>query len=699
MAKRKNKHKEQTADLLLEIGTEEIPSGYFKGVLGYLSGGRETGIRQLFESRNISFTSISCYTTPRRIILYIKGIPTYQDMVIVGPPKRIAYDRGGKPTKALEGFISKAEAAISDIEVYNDTKEERVRVVKRGVYNKDILQAMMPEIVRSLNFPKTMRWDSDETVFARPIRRLLGLFDSEVLSFCFGNLKSSNLTYGHRFLGRSNIAVKRPSEYFRQLDKNHVIWDHNARRQKILRSLQQKNWHENEQLLDEVNNLVEDPYLIEGSFKKEYLSLPKEVLLASMAKHQRVFCLEDKKGNLANRFVAVINGRYNGLRRIRKNNEFVLDARLKDALYFYNADIKRPLSEWAKGLEDVVFHKQLGSLGDKVRRIQDTASFLSEYIEISSGEEKALHRAISLCKADLLTQMVGEFPSLQGTMGRYYALRTSEPREVADAIGEHYLPRFAGDLLPRTKLGILCSLADKLDTIICYFKIGKFPKGNWDLYALRRQGIGVISILLEREYSLSLDKLFDYTFAKAPGDYERLRLRTIYTEFFKDRFTSLLKERHNYRHDLLDAVISSGTDDLSNSFLKLRCLDSIIRSQSFEDARCIIERTHNIIQGSKGNLPDLDEGLVCEDDEKILYTKFKELRDPFMHLVSQKSYAEATELFAKVLSRAVHNFFDKVMVNVDDKRVRGNRMSLLLSINKLYAAHIADLSKIVVTDG
>lgn len=688
------------ADLLFEIGVEEIPSGYFDVVMSILSGDKKNILLELFSKHKIEIEpeKLASYYTPRRIILFIKDIPLYQDMVIEGPPKNIAFDSSNRPTKALISFLEKNSASIDQIDIAKDKNIERARLLKKGVLNKDILENILPKIIRLLVFPKTMRWNDEEVLFARPLRNILALFGKDILNFSFGSVVSGNTTFGHRFFGMKSVVVKDTQLYFKQLDKNGIIWDQHKRRKKIHAFLVKKNWIENDFLLDEVNNLVEMPSFIEGEFNEEYLCLPNEVLIASMSKHQRVFCLMDKDGTLCNSFAAVVNGNYKNLDLIKRNFENVLDARLKDALYFYKTDVKKSLEEWADGLTNVVFHKQLGTIGDKIERVKNIAEYLKRDIHLNAGEERVMNRAILLSKADLLTHMVGEFPSLQGIMGYYYAIESLEEELVAAAIREHYLPRFSNDILPKTKLGIIISLSDKLDNIICYFKIGKFPKGNWDLYALRRQGIGIISILLEQKISLPLGAAFDFLYSKAPGDYEETELKGIFLDFFKERFFSLIKDRNNYRYDIVESVVSRGVDDIYKSSLKLNLLNSIIDKLFFERARCIVERTNNIVKDFKDETSELSPELLIEPEEKSLYAAYQDIKEDFKLLVSKNDYIKATELFGEKLFDAVHMFFDKVLVNVEDSRLRDNRKRLLKSINRMYTEAIADLSKIVVVE-
>ncbi len=684
-----------TQDLLLEIGTEEIPSGYFNHILDLLSCREEGSIRGLFAAKNINLHKAFSYSTPRRIVLHIKDIPVVQDISMLGPPLRIAHDQQNRPTKALMAFLKKNNASMKDIAIDKSGQEPRILLKKKDVPNAQILTGILPDIIRLMDFPKTMRWDNSGFAFARPIRWLLAIFGEKVISFEFAGLRSSSITYGHRFLGHKKIKVKNVEAYFKLLDKNYVVWDNEARKAKILSYLEKKRWHDNKQLLNEVNNLVEFPVFIEGEFREEYLKIPGEVLLASMSKHQRVFCLENKKGELVNRFVGVINGNYGNRKQIKKNFENVLGARLKDALFFYEADTKKPIQFWSEGLKGVIFHKKLGTVAEKIERLKKIGLFLLKATGINGCDKNYLLRAISLCKADLLTQMVREFPSLQGVIGRYYALHSNEPEPVADAIGEHYLPRFAGDDLPATNLGILCSLADKIDNIVCYFKIGKFPKGGWDLYALRRQAIAIISILQKKKLPLSLSDTFDFAYSICPGDFNKEKLKNIFLDFFKDRFIYFSKMRFGYRHDIIEAVAARGIDDLYNSFLKLESLNSIIDEHYFEKSRSVVERTYNIIKASKDSADGVLPALLQAPEEQALYRELKQLKPIFKRCCADREYVKATQVFGESLSDMVHDFFDKVMVNVDNKGLRINRLGLLSCINRLYIDNIADLSKIV----
>jgi len=686
-----------TDNLLLEIGTEEIPSGYFGHILDMLSSKDDSPVRMHLESHNIKVNKVSSFSTPRRIILLVEDIPFTQDVEIEGPPKRVAYDQDRNPTKALEAFLKKNNSAIEDISTRSSQKEDRIVLKRKDVSNVEVLKDVLPKIVKALDFPKSMRWEGEGFLFARPIRWILALLGDEVVDFTVGGVRSSNITHGHRFFGKKNIKIKNASAYFKALKKNHVFWDNEARKKMQLDFLKKKKWYENKELLDEVNNLIEYPYFLEGEFSKEFLNLPKDVLLASMSKHQRIFCLNDKHGELTSKFVAVLNGNFRGRKNIKKHYEEVLGARLKDAHFFYESDTKKPLSAWAEDLKAVVFHKELGTLSDKVERLKDISTFLAKSFSLDQAQKKSLVQAIRLCKADLLTQMVREFPSLQGAMGKYYALDSGEEQSVADAIGEHYLPRFADDLMPQSTLGTLCSLADKLDNIVCYFKIGKFPKGSWDLYALRRQAIAVISMLIKNRVRLSLSDIFDFVYAMAPAEADEKKIKNIFLDFFRERFIAFVKERYGYRYDLIESITTNNQlDDLGNCFLKLESLNSIIDESCFESARSVVERSYNIIRSEKLTAPEIKRSLLKEQEEKNLHDRLSSFEKEFKELCMSEEYQQATKLYADNLYDDLHLFFDKVMVNVDDKALKSNRMALLFKIHDLYASNIADLSKIIV---
>jgi len=681
-----------TRDLIFEIGTEELPSADIDSAIFALTLDRQGPVKSLFESCNIKYDEAYAYASPRRIILFLKDVPLTQDAVIQGPARRICYDDKGLPTKALESFLQKNNAKANDVEISADEKEPKVFIRKRFVSNSEILKGLLPKIPELIPFSKKMRWNKTGFMFSRPIRWFTVIFGDKILKFQAAGVESSNITRGHRFLGNQNIRIKSAKDFFKALSRNNVLWDNKLREKKIFDFLFKKRFYLNADLVHEAANLVEQPCFAEGVFKKEYLEIPKEVILASMSKHQRIFCLLGKDNKLTNRFVAVLNGNYGNKKKIVKNIENVLEARLKDAMFFYRSDLKKSLSEWAKGLSGFVFHKQIGTMADKALRMKQISEFFSH--SLGKEETGTLLRAISLCKTDLLTQMVGEFPSLQGVMGGYYAKMSNETEAVSVAISEHYLPRFSGDDTPCSLLGALCSLCDKLDNIVCYFKIGKFPKGNQDIYALRRQGIGIISILISNKIELSLNGIFDFIYDMAPGNFEKSKLKAIFLDFFKDRFVNYVKTKYGFGYDLILSA-TEDLDDIYKTYLKLDSLHSIIMEPYFEKARVIVERSHNILKASKGAPKAVDESLFNHEQEKVLFACLKNVRKEFIDLCRQRRYQQATRLYADSIFESLHDFFDKVMVNVDHEQSRVNRLSLLYEINRLYTGNIADLSKFI----
>ncbi len=473
-------------DFVLEIGTEELPPAvvsdfqyplHARSLFECITGNTELVSQKLV--RNI-------YATPRRIIIHIKDFPSFYNKLEKGPPKKIAYDKNGNSTKALKGFLKKIEATENDITKIPEDNNEKIAVLKK-FSTKDLVIERIKKVIKYFVDYKTMSWDANSDIkFPRPIRWILALYGEEIIPINVDGVAAGNITYGHHLFSTGSIKVKNAQDFFKKLRKNRVIYDFKERRDKIDGYLKRKHWHKNPQLLDEVAGLVECPEFIEGIYDKKYLNLPKEVLIASMSKNQRIFPLENKMGNFINKFVAVTNGNRKNTRIIKRHYEQVLDAKLKDALFFYNEDLKGSLAERTKLLKNIIFHKKLGSYADKIERIKKLIDNFKDTFKLTDIEYEKIVKASTLCKVDLLTQMVGEFPSLQGAMGKYYAIGEGIDKEVACAIEEHYRPRFYEDKLPKTKLGIILALLDKFDSVICHFKAGHQPKGNWDLYALRR---------------------------------------------------------------------------------------------------------------------------------------------------------------------------------------------------------------------
>ncbi|MFH0732010.1 MAG: glycine--tRNA ligase subunit beta [Candidatus Omnitrophota bacterium] len=679
-------------DFILEIGAEELPAKIVAGISEDPQV-KASLIDALLGKAELGDIKPEVFATPRRIVIYIQNLPDSYTSIEIGPPKQIAFDKGGKPTKALEGFLRRIDATVKDIEEIPASDKEKIKV-KKQVLVKKLLADRIPKVVPTLSTYKNMLWDGDVLFFPRPIRWILAVYADEVIKCSIGGLLASNITYGHRLLSPQQVTIKNTGDFFKKLKKHHVIYSFQERKSIILNHLTKRNWHKNEQLLDEVAGLVEYPYFIDGIFDKQYLKLPQEVLIASTSKNQRIFPLQDKEGKLTNRFIAVINGNLKRQAVIRRHYEQVLDAKLKDALFFYNEDLQISLAQRTKQLNGVIFHKELGSYADKAQRLKRLLEFLKTPLELDDADYKKLIKAIELCKADLLTQMVGEFPSLQGIMGKYYALAEGVEEKIAQAIEEHYCPRFAEDKLPQTKLGLILALLDKFDSVICHFKAGNQPKGNWDLYALRRQCIAIINIIVSGKINLSLESIFGAVFDMAPGAVNKENLKKEFMLFFKERLSVIMLEQYKFRNDLTVAVISSGFDDVYNFFLRLAALCNIIGEFYFEQARCVVERTNNITRNVSSFANTVDTSLFEADEETQLFKAFKAAQERITPPVKQRDYCNATKVYGETLFDVTHKFFDKVMVNVDNGQLRNNRLKLLKDINELYVKQIADLSQI-----
>ncbi|HEO64110.1 MAG TPA: glycine--tRNA ligase subunit beta, partial [Candidatus Omnitrophica bacterium] len=680
---------------VLELGTEELPPSVVSGFK--TEPEKKELVQALLSSTGLIENGLDfdIYITPRRLIMYIKNLPRHYNKNTEGPPSKIAYDNEGNPTKALEGFLRKTGASLEDIVNTPEKDGERV-VVSRRLSTKEVIVENAPKLIKCFESFKTMLWDAENPVkFPRPIRWVLALFGNEVVPVNIAGITASNITYGHRLLAPKPIRVKDARDLFTKLRKRCVIYDAEERKQKIEKYLKKKNWYKNGQLLEEVSALVEFPAFIDGIFDRGYLALPHEALIASMSKNQRIFLLEDGKGRFTNKFVAVINGNIRGKKRIGFHYEQVLNAKLKDALFFYNEDLKTPMRERAKQLNGVIFHKALGTYADKVNRMERLAADCREILNLSKDEFDRIITVCQLCKADLLTQMVGEFPSLQGIMGKYYSLAEGLEKEVAQAIEEHYKPRFADDTLPEAKAGSVVALLDKLDSVAGHFKAGNRPKGNWDLYALRRQSIGIIRIIIDSKMGgISLKYMFSRIFDLVPGSADIEETKRLFLDFMKERTIMMMSTQYNFRYDLIDAVSAAGFDDIYNFYLRLCELNNIIDEFVFEQARCVVERTNNIIKGQKEFTPSADQALLQDGIEKELFLIYDDIKLEMRQLIDSRQYAKATQLYGGRLFDAIHKYFDEVMVNVKDERLRANRLRLMKDINSLYTEGIADLARI-----
>lgn len=682
--------------LLFEIGVEELPSRFINSSLNQL----ETSTKKLLGENRISFGSLKTYATPRRLTLIIEDIADRQSDLeeeLKGPAKKIAFDGDNNPTKPLQGFMKSKGVELNDLYFKTVGKDEYVhaKIRKEGRDTEEVLETILPDVIKSINFPKAMRWGGKNLRFARPIRWIVSLYNDKVLNFELEGIKSSNITKGHRFLGKKEFEVNSLGDYLTKLDENYVIIDHVKRAEiiknqciDIAKSLGGELVFD-EELLEEVNYLVEYPTAFYGEFDIDYLKLPKEVIITPMKQHQRYFPVE-KDGQLLPNFIAVRNGDSYAIENVKKGNERVLEARLADALFFYKEDTKKSLESYTEKLKSVVFQAKLGTIYDKTIRIEN----LSKDILNELGYKEDISntsRAAKLCKADLVTSMVFEFTELQGVMGREYSKLSNENTNVSEAIFEHYLPRFAGDILPQTNSGIVLSIADKLDSIAGFFAIGIQPTGSQDPYALRRQALGIINILMDKNINVSLRSLINYTL----NNYEFLNINKEKVsdeiiEFFKDRIKNMFKDL-GIRYDVVDAVLSAHIDDISDMYIRAQQLNNWLDKDELVEMLTAFNRVATLAQKSQHS--KINDTLLKEVSEIELYNKFISVRTNVLEYISNKNYSKALDEFA-TLKQPVDNVFDSVMIMDKDEEIKNNRLALLRQIYDTMLT-ICDLSKIV----
>ena len=680
---------------LIEIGTEEIPARFLPAALSDLS----TIAAKLFSEHRIGYHGIRTYATPRRLALIMDGVePVQGDMVkeVFGPSKKVSFDEQGNPTKAAVGFAHSAGINVSDLKIKIKGKAEYIAAVieEKGLETKTVLPELAKKIILSLHFPKSMRWGYGSLHFARPICWILTLFGSETVPFELDGIKSSNMTRGHRFLSPAAFQVRDITSYMSLLENNLVTLDQEKRKKSIRNNIAALFSDPviqpiiDEELLEMVTYIVEYPVPVLCSFKAEYLNLPKELLITVMKDHQKYFGVQDSTGNLLNHFVVISNTTAENAETVRIGAERVIKARFDDAKFYYHEDTATPLSEKVESLKDVTFHDKLGSTHEKVERMMAIAAYLSEKIA-SSLKDKAL-RAAKLSKADLITGVVREFPELQGIMGKYYATHDKEDSEVATAIEEQYLPKNYGDRVPQTDIGAIVSLADRIDNISAFFSIGLIPTGSEDPFALRRQAMGIISIILDKGYSLNLTEIFGHALKNLRNVVsEEETLENIIS--FMEQRTEFILSSSGYEQDLIKSVISlSSFQPLKLITLRLNALQELRKEELFQNFLLAIKRVKNITP--KTPLPPVNTDLFMQEEEKNLYTSFVALRNQCMPLLDSENFSDGIRVFTQI-TPPINTFFDKVMVMDKQEEIKTNRLALLKGIWETLSL-IADFSKI-----
>ena len=677
-------------DLLFEIGAEEIPAGFMPNILGQL--------RQLAETKlndaHLPFESIATYGTPRRLALIVKGLGDTSAEISErhkGPSASIAYDADGNPTKAAIGFargkgLDVADLVVEDGYIYAETKTA-------GVPAKDIVTDMLPQLITGLNFPKSMHWGNLDAKFVRPVRWLVALLDEEVIPVEFATVQSGNVTRGHRFLGADEITIKNAASYVDTLKENFVMVDQDARRELISKQLHDMAASKNasivwdDDLLEEINYLVEWPTALCGGFEESYLALPDAAIITPMKDHQRYFPLVDQDGKLLPMFLTVRNGSDHSIEVVQAGNERVLRARLDDAKFFFNEDRKKPLINRQDGLTKIVFQEGLGTLADKTERLLTLGRVFSEECELHEDARVVLERATELAKTDLTTGMVTEFTELQGVMGKEYALLDGESPEVAEAIFEQYLPRFAGDVLPQTEAGKVLSIIDKIDNIVATFSRGLIPTGSQDPYALRRQTIGILNILLNSEWNISLRPIIveSMNLLNVPTDKQDELLGQV-EEFITLRLKNIFLDRE-VPHHVIDLLLSNNelsvadAEGLVKALLANRIDENVELVQAFT-------RMYNLVKDV--TYTSVDESLLKEDAERALYEMATKASEASIDAWDKNDY-DAVVAVPATLVPAINKFFEDVMVMDKDEAIKANRLQLVRLAYSVMAI-IGDIS-------
>ena len=677
-------------DLLFEIGAEEIPAGFMPNILGQLKQLAEIKLNDA----HLPFESIATYGTPRRLALIVKGLADTSAEISErhkGPSASIAYDADGNATKAAIGFargkgLDVADLVVEDGYIYAETKTA-------GVPAKDIVTDMLPQLITGLNFPKSMHWGNLDAKFVRPVRWLVALLDEEVIPVEFATVKSGNVTRGHRFLGADEITIKNAASYVDTLKENFVMVDQDARRELISKQLHDiaasKNasivWDDD--LLEEINYLVEWPTALCGGFEESYLALPDAAIITPMKDHQRYFPLVDQDGKLLPMFLTVRNGSDHSIEVVQAGNERVLRARLDDAKFFFNEDRKKPLIDRQDGLTKIVFQEGLGNLADKTERLLKLGRVFGEECGLHEDAAVVLERATELAKTDLTTGMVTEFTELQGVMGKEYALLDGESPEVAEAIFEQYLPRFAGDVLPQTEAGKVLSIIDKVDNIVATFSRGLIPTGSQDPYALRRQTIGILNILLGSEWNISLRPIFKASMEllNVPAEKQDELLGQV-EEFFTLRLKNIFLDRE-VPHHVIDLLLSNNelsvadAEGLVNALLANRIDENVELVQAYT-------RMYNLVKDVE--YTGVNSDLLKEDAEKVLFEAACKASEASLAAWEANDYTAVVAVPATLVP-AINKFFEDVMVMDKDEAIKANRLQLVRLAYSVMAI-IGDIS-------
>ncbi|MCP1159820.1 MULTISPECIES: glycine--tRNA ligase subunit beta [Bacillaceae] len=685
-------------DLLLEIGLEEMPARFVTDSINQLA----SKVEKWLEEKKVPHGGISAFSTPRRLAVLVKDVSETQEDIheeAKGPARKIAQNEAGEWSKAAVGFSRGQGMDVDDIyfKEINGIEYAHVNKFIKGAETASILPELK-DIAESLTFPKNMRWADRDMRYVRPIKWIMALFGQDVIPFEIAGVPASNWTLGHRFLGEK-VELTEPAEYEKSLLGQFVLVNAEERksgiRSQIERLAEENNWviPVDEDLLEEVTNLVEYPTALFGKFEEEFLEIPEEVLITSMKEHQRYFPVKSAEGKLLPYFVTVRNGDHNHLEQVAKGNEKVLRARLADAAFFYQEDQKMDIESALQKLGSIVYHEEIGTLAEKVERVRKLANELAESLSLNPEEKKTVDRAAEISKFDLVSQMVYEFPELQGFMGEKYAAQKGEDAAVAKAINEHYMPRNAEDSAPESNEGAVLAVAEKLDTISSFFAIGMIPSGSQDPYALRRQAAGIVQILAVKGWKLELEEVIKKSLAlvkeSGVGKKEEEQVYDELLSFFKLRIKHTLQER-SIRYDIIDAVLSGKIGSMASLIKRAEVLNAHKGEDGFKESMEALSRVLNI--ASKAEHPAaVDQGLFENKEETELYSRFLEVSAKIGNGVEEEEYY----MLLVSMRPEIGAYFENTMVMADNTALKENRLSMMAEIASLIQA-FAKVNEIVV---
>ena len=685
-------------NFLLEIGTEEIPARFIEPA----KEGFAALLKDSLTAARISFGEMTVQATPRRMAVLIKDMAERQSdslFVKYGPPWNRAFDESGAPTKAAAGFAKSQGAAVEELKKMTKDGVDFIAVEKaeKGQPAKGVLLGLLGDVISKVPFQKKMRWGSETFDYARPIQWVLALLGSEVIDFGVADVKSGNFTYGHRFLSFGKIDIAGPSEYVEKLKAASIILSEEERMGTILKGIARIEGEvkgravRDDELIKEIMYITEYPYPLKGSFEEKYLAVPKEVLINVMKSHQRYIPILNDKGELMPYFIFFANTRPADDKNVVRGNEKVLRARLADAEFFFEEDKKTPLLGLYERLSSIVFHVKLGTLRQKVDRVAKIARFLAPVAGFK--DDAKIDRAVKMIKADLMTHMVGEFPELQGVMGGIYARMQGEDHEVAIAIEEHYLPTGGNANLPETALGTIIGVADKVDSIASFFSVGISPTGNLDPFALRRQALGVIKILIDKKIRVPLEEMLETAYEsgdsiKARHSFEETKAALI--DFITTRFKfSMIEEAHN--QEFVESVLPCVAQDIYDGYVRLVTLEGQKSIEDFKKLMVGFKRAYNITKAITEDR-EIVPALFREPEEHTLFTLYEAKKEDFFAMMNGKKYEDALAILVG-FKETIDNYFDKVFVMEKDEAIKNNRLALLRKIKDMFLTY-GDFSKI-----